>query len=148
MELDDIARQYLSEEKANMEKQRPVGEAMILEWRGDFYIGSVQVIAPKYDPEIVLLSKTSDPITKEFRNAILRLQPERKRLKGKNKLDLVGRCHIARRVGGKIVKMTPEQTQYMGSHPSVIRDLNTGEISFGTLVLYGKNNEEITPRNN
>ena len=82
-------------------------------------------VAPKFAKEIVLLSKSSDPIDSDLANATRKLDRERIELRADNSLDLDGRQHVVRKLGNKITFMSSEQTKYIVDHPIKICELET-----------------------
>ena len=145
---DEIAREYIESEKINLAKQSPRGDAVLVEWKGQVYAGSVQKIEPEYDKEIVLLSKTSVPIPNELQKAILKAQPKRIKLNADNSLDLEGMLHIVRMSWEKLGIMNPEQLRHMQGNLIIITDSDTGETaSIGRTVLY-KDGKRLNPEEN
>lgn len=123
------AQEYLAEEKGRLARQIPRGVAAFLEWRERTYACSVQEIAPEYSREIVLLSKSSQPISGELQGAILALEPGRPCLRAEAMLDLARGLHILRRSGNRMTEMTPEQTEYMKKKRMVITDDSTKQTA-------------------
>ncbi len=123
-----IARNYLAEEKQSLSKNVPLAIAVFVDWKGQTYIGGIQEIAHGYDKEIVLLSKSSQPIQKELIKAIINLDKCRLTLLAEPILDLEGRLHILRRVENKLQQMTPNQMNYMELKQKVIIEENTGKV--------------------
>ena len=117
------AKELLQDEirKRSLNKPEPVGVLVI--WQDYTYIGSIQVIVPDFSKEIVVLSKSTIPLPVEFDNAIRKLDPGRLELTADDKLDLIGRQHILRRVENRLTPMTPDQTAYMLLHPPVIHEI-------------------------
>ena len=62
--------------------------AVLVEWKGNAYIGSIQHIAPDCSNEVVLLSKTSAPIPIQLKQAILKHDSKRTQLAADEDLDL------------------------------------------------------------
>lgn len=119
-----IAERLLALEEEKAKLNFPAPEGIFLLWNGETYIGSLQKIAEKFSPEIVLLSKTSNLIKPEIVNAILEIQPKRLRIIADNILDLTGRIHILRKVELRLTVCTPEQTKYIMENPPYIREIN------------------------
>ena len=117
------AKELLQDEirKRSLNKPEPVGVLVI--WQDYTYIGSIQVIVPDFSKEIVVLSKSTIPLPVEFDNAIRKLDLGRLELTADDKLDLIGRQHILRRVENRLTPMTPDQTAYMLLHPPVIFEI-------------------------
>lgn len=117
------AKELLQDEKRKraLNKPEPVGVLVI--WKDYTYIGSIQVIVPDFSKEIVVLSKSTIPMPVEFDNAIRKLDPGRPELTADDKLDLIGRQHILRRVENRLTLMNPDQTAYMLLHPPVIKEI-------------------------
>lgn len=95
-------------------------EIALFKWRGDSYFGGIQ----KISDEIVLVSKTSYPLQKEFVEAIIKINPEITQLTADDKLDFTGRGHLLRRVCDRLTFMTPEQTHYMIENPINVIEYN------------------------
>ena len=89
---------------------------------GVCHVGSLQHIAPAYSYEIVLLSKSSNPVVPEFRDAILTLKPEIPELTADYQLDLEGRIHGLRIVGNNLTRMTANQTAYVTRMDLIIEE--------------------------
>ena len=85
----------------------------LFKWIGDSYFGGTQ----KISGEIVLISKTSYPLQKEFVDAIIKINPEITQLIVDDKIDFTGRSHVLRRVSDRLTFMTQEQTHYMVENP-------------------------------
>ncbi len=62
---------YLAEEKERMARQQPPGTPVFVSWRDQTYVGSIQEIAPDSSREIILFNKSPQPVSEEFRQAIL-----------------------------------------------------------------------------
>jgi len=122
MGYEQQAKSYLEWEKQNIVIQRPPGTAISLEWKKDHYVGTIQQIVLEYDPKIVLLSKSSQPIHPELHQAILRLDQGRLQLKADDILDLEGRLHFLRRIGYRLTNLTARQMVYMATTPTSITD--------------------------
>lgn len=88
-------------------------EIALFKWKGDSYFGGMQ----KISGEIVLVSKTSHLLQKEFADAIIKINPKITQLTADDKLDFTGRSHVLRRVCDRLTFMTPEQTCYMIENP-------------------------------
>ena len=78
---------------------------------------------PDFSKEIVVLSMTSSPPPIKLVDAMKRICPGRLELTADDKLDLIGRQHILRRVENRLTLMTPDQTAYMLLHPPVIFEI-------------------------
>jgi len=141
---DEIARGYIESEEISLAKQSPRGDAVLVEWKGQVYAGSVQRIEPEYDQEIVLLSKTSKPIQSELEEAILRLQPGRIKLNAVTGLDLEGMFHVLRMTKEKLSIMNPEQLRHMQGNLTIITDADSEETSISQTVLY-KDGKRLNP---
>lgn len=136
--FEQVARAILKGEKRELGRQRPPGVGISLEWKKNYYVGSIQQIELKYDPEIVLLSKSSKSIPYELHQAILRLDSERIQLTADGILDLEGRLHILRRVGNNLTNMTTKQMDYMQTKNLALLD-QTGQITIHSQShYYGK----------
>lgn len=111
MDWEGAAKNLLKNvEKLKLYKENDI---VIFKWRGDNYFGEVQ----KISGEIVMISKTSYSLQKEFVDAIIKINPEITKLVADNKLDFTGRIHILRRINDRLTFMTPEQTYYMAENP-------------------------------
>jgi hypothetical protein len=134
---DSIAKRILDQEQVNLAHQRPPGQPILLDWRNEVYLGSLQAIALEYSPEIVLLSKTSKPLPLPLKEAILKQQPSHSQIIANPELNLEDRLHIVRRTKDYLSIMTPDQTAYAQQHIHAIGEINTGEIAIqGPLVPY------------
>ena len=126
IDWDKAAKAYVKGEKELLKQQNPRGYGVTVNWRDGDYLGSLQHVALQFYPDIVLLSKTSDPLSPEYIGAISRQQPKRERLTADSNLDLEGRLHFLRRVEDRLTKMTPKQTTYMQNNLPAILETNTG----------------------
>lgn len=104
MDWEGAARNLL--ENVDKLKLYKDNEIALFKWRGDSYFGGIQ----KISDEIVLVSKTSYPLQKEFVEAIIKINPKITQLIADGKLDFTGRGHILRRISDRLTIMTPEQT--------------------------------------
>jgi len=109
----NVARNYLALEKQNLARTVPPLIAALIEWKGQTYVGGIQTAAPEYSEEIVLLSKSPQPINEQLRKAIAELDKGRLCLSAEPLLDLEERLHILRRVGNKLQQMTADQIDYV-----------------------------------
>ena len=107
-----LAKNILKEEKARSKLNKPEPIRILVEWRDDTYIGSLQEIAPDFSKEIVLLSKSSNPIPGNLASAIKALDQDRLELQADDSLDLDGRQQVLRKLENRLEHMTPEQTEY------------------------------------
>ncbi len=131
------AYQYLLKEEEIMKTLQPSGEAILVEWKNKTYAGCTQVISPEYSKEIVLLNKTSKPITDSLKKGILYFHPERTILAADECLDIEGPLAIVRRIDDFISYMTPQQTRYMENRTIRITDTRNGlEIKKGKTNYY------------
>ncbi len=121
--LDLIAKEILRQEKSayHLFSQKPIG--VLVRWKKNIYLGSIQEIAPKFSKEIVLLSKSSHPIDNNLVNSIRKFDKERIELIADESLDLEGRQHAVRKLNNRITFMTPEQTRYIADHPPRIYEI-------------------------
>lgn len=118
---EDIAKNLLEQERLARQYNYPEPIGVIIVWKSDSYIGSIQEIVPGFSKEIILLSKSSSPLNQELISAIKKLDKERLELYVDDTIDLEGRQHVLRRLDNKLVYMTTEQTRYMVDHlPSVV----------------------------
>lgn len=98
---------------------------LLLKWRNQTYLGSIQYV-PHDSNEIVVLSKSNKPLPEQFIDALRMLQPDRLELIADDFMDLDGQLHVTRRTGNRITQMTPEQTMYMIAHPISITPISPG----------------------
>lgn len=118
---EEIAKNLLEQEKLVKQYNNPEPISVIIIWKGNNYIGSIQEIVPGFSKEIVLLSKSSSPLNKKLIDAIKKLDKERLELYAGDILDLEGRQHVLKRLDNKLVYMTEEQTKYMTEHlPNIV----------------------------
>lgn len=118
---------YLAEEKERMARQEPPGIPAFIEWRDQTYVASIQEIAPEYSTEIVLLNKSPQPISEEFKNAILALDKNRLRLKAEPMFDLRARIHILRRSGERLMGLTEDQQEFLQREGVEVSEETSGE---------------------
>ncbi|MGH7480322.1 MAG: hypothetical protein ACREJ8_12160, partial [Candidatus Methylomirabilales bacterium] len=102
---------YLAEEKERVARQQPPGIPAFIEWRDQAYVGTIQEIAPEFSREIVLLNKSPQPVSEEFKTAVLALDKGRLRLQAEPMFDLRARIHILRRAGDRLLGLTEEQQE-------------------------------------
>ncbi|MEK6839329.1 MAG: hypothetical protein AABX72_00135 [Nanoarchaeota archaeon] len=126
---DEIVRKMLPELEREIAQQQPPGYKILLDWNNNWYMGSLQHIAPEYSDEIVLLSKSTNPIPLGLRDAILRAQPKKIKIQADNKLDLEGRLHVLRKKEGKLEIMTANQLSYVQNQRVTIKESNTGNVA-------------------
>ena len=110
---EKMAGFILEEEKALKSRNYPEPKSVMIRWRDNIYIGSIQEIAPEFSREIVLLSKSSQPLHMSLVEAIRKLDNQRQELDVDESLDLDGRQHIVRLLEKRLVRMLSEQTEYM-----------------------------------
>lgn len=116
-----IAENLLEQEKMLSVYNFPKPISVLVTWKNGVYIGSIQIVAPRFSEEIVVLSKSTDKLPEDLVNAIRKLDDKRVELVADDSLDLCGRQHILRRLEDKLVQMTFEQTRYMTEHlPKVV----------------------------
>ena len=127
---EEIAKNLLEQEKLVKQYNNPEPISVIIIWKGNNYIGSIQEIVPGFSKEIVLLSKSSSPLNKKLIDAIKKLDKERLELYAGDILDLEGRQHVLKRLDNKLVYMTEKQTKYMTEHLPNIVEIQI-EILFG-----------------
>jgi hypothetical protein len=122
--LRALVKEILLREEQISKCNSPVTEGVIVEWQGKKYLGSLQQIV-KDQPEICLLSKTKNEVTPEMIKMVLEEQPNRTKLQVDPALGgLEGPLHLLRRTGEKLLRCTPQQTQYMIRHPPNVITLN------------------------
>lgn len=118
---EEIAKDILEQEKMLKTCNHPVPISVLIAWKRDYYIGSIQLVAPEFSNEIILLSKSTYELPGELVSAIRKLDEKRLGLVADDSLDLYGRQHILRRLGNRLVLMTNEQTKYMVENiPNII----------------------------
>lgn len=120
---------YLAEEKERMAKQKPTGVPAFVDWRDQTYVGSIQEIAPEYSTEIVLLNKSPQPISEEFKNAVLALDKSRLRLKAEPMFDLQVGIHILRRSEEKLMGLTEDQQEFLQKEGVEVTEETTGQTT-------------------
>lgn len=120
---EEIAKSLLMSIEAAKLYNYPEPTTVLITWKDRTYIGSVQDAAPKFSKEIVVLSKSSNPLSDNLVNAIKKLDQNILKLHADNLLDLDGRQHILRRLESKLTYMTKEQTAYMMEHPIIIHEI-------------------------
>jgi|Deesub1362B_J571_1020462.scaffolds.fasta_scaffold00266_24 hypothetical protein len=104
-------------------------EKVIVEWRGEIYIGSLQRVAPEFSDEIVFLSKSFYPRA-NFED-VLRKAEEVISLYADDSLNLSGRYHLLRRQGDELTILTVEQKEYMSKIISRIYELMVDDDVLG-----------------
>jgi len=135
---DEIGQRVLTAEEGLLQRQYPIGSAIMLAWRDDSYLGSLQIIYPEFDSELVLLSKTGQEIDINLRDAILRLQPDRDQITADPELDLTGPHHNLRRLDDRLTFMTDEQMLYAQHSLRPIIDDTAKVVLTQEEVLYHK----------
>jgi len=118
---------YLAEERERMAKQQPPGIPAFIDWRDHTYVGSIQEIAPEYSNEIVLLNKSPQPVSEEFKNAVLALDKNRLRLNAEPMFDLQARIHILGRSGERLMGLTEDQQEYLKREGVEVTEATTGQ---------------------
>jgi hypothetical protein len=118
---EDIAKNILEQEKRLKTYNYPAPISVLLTWREDVYIGSIQECAPGFSDEIVVLSKSTSKLPYDLVGAIRKLDEKRLELAADGSLDLEGRQHILRRLENRLILLTPEQTKHMVENmPNVV----------------------------
>jgi len=118
---------YLAEERERMAKQQPPGIPAFIDWRDHTYVGSIQEIAPEYSSKIVLLNKSPQPVSEEFKNAVLALDKNRLRLNAEPMFDLQARIHILGRSGERLMGLTEDQQEYLKREGVEVTEATTGQ---------------------
>lgn len=121
---DEIAKSILEQEKSVSPYNVPEPISVLVKWKGNTYIGSIQLIAEKFSKEIVLLSKSTYILPEELVGAIKKLDKERLELYADESLDLEGRQHVIRKLDNILTFMTTQQTQYMIEHPPQVQEIS------------------------
>ena len=119
-----VARRILEGEKTLKYANYPEPKSAMIRWRDNIYIGSIQEIAPEISNEIVLLSKSSQPLPVGLVNAIGKLDSQRLELDADESLDLDGRQHIVRLLENRLVHMTSSQIDFMMKNVPNVYDVN------------------------
>lgn len=120
----DMAKSLLQYEKSIKTMIYPEPIRAIITWKNDIYIGHIQEIVPEFSKEVVVLSKSSNPLQKELIEEIRKLDKERIELYVDDNLDLEGRQHIIRRLDNRLTYMTRQQTEYMIENPLLVNEIN------------------------
>jgi hypothetical protein len=126
-EAHEIARKIIEGWRLSRYTSNPPAEGALVSWRSEFYIGGIQVVAPEFSQEIVLLSKSSNSVDPQLVRVIKDLEGDNglfKEYGADGYLDLTGRQHILRRLDRKLTKLTPEQTRYMLLNPMNVKEVN------------------------
>ena len=131
-----VARSLLSSAHTSAKLNVPSAEVVLVQWQNQHYFGSIQVIFPEYDTEIVLLSKTSRAVQQGLIQAIRGIEPEIPVLTALDILELEGNYHVVRRLGNNLLEMTFEQTQYSAVHLPAIQDQQGRRAGLGAIVDY------------
>jgi hypothetical protein len=118
---------HLADEKERMARQKPPGVPIFIEWRDQTYVGSIQEIAPAFSREIVLLNKSPQPVSEEFKKAVLALDKSRVRLRVEPMFDLRARMHILRRSGDQLMGLTEGQQEYLQREGVEVTEETTGQ---------------------
>ncbi|MBI5390752.1 hypothetical protein HZB02_04630 [Candidatus Woesearchaeota archaeon] len=143
-----LARTFLEKEKQNLAQQQPPGYGILLIWREQSYVGSLQYIMPEYSNEIVLLSKSSSPIPSPLIDAILSLQPQRKQISADQGLYLEDRLHVMRLVKEKLTPLTPDQIMYAEAAMPLILESNTESFDPAMQRELYRGGKKFTPEMN
>ncbi len=120
---ENIAKSILERENILKYYNYPEPTFVLIEWRNDVYMGSVQHIAPEFSDEIVLLSKSTRSIPVALVTSITKLDGERRKLYADESLDLYGRQHVLRMIESRLTCMTPQQTEYMMEYTPNITEI-------------------------
>ncbi len=120
---ENIAKSILERENILRYYNYPEPTFVLIEWRNDVYIGSVQHIAPEFSNEIILLSKSTQSIPVTLVTSITKLDRERRKLCADESLDLYGRQHVLRMIESRLMHMTSRQTEYMMKHAPNITEI-------------------------
>ena len=104
--IKEFVKEYLALEQESIKEMVPPGNAVTVIWHTKAFVGGYQYL----DPDVVYLSITSKPVTKEFARELRQQQPNRHELTADNDLDLTGRGHILRKIEKTLCRLTPEQT--------------------------------------
>jgi hypothetical protein len=130
-----VARRLLESSRIATRQNNPPAQMILIKWRQQHYFGSVQIIFPEFDPEIVLVSKTKQALPDELFEALRALEPKIPLLAAFDMLDLGGNYHVLRRTGTNVVEMTPEQSEYAAANIGPIQD-QQGISNLAVLVDY------------
>ncbi len=118
---------YLSGEKERMARQQPPGIPVFIEWRGHTYIGSFQEIAPEFSREIILLNKSPQPVSEDFKSALLAFDKDRPCLQAEPTFDLQARILLLRRCGERLQRLTRDQEEFLQREGLEVTEQTTGE---------------------
>ncbi|HID43795.1 MAG TPA: hypothetical protein EYP30_08525 [Archaeoglobaceae archaeon] len=103
-------------------------EKVMVEWRGEIYIGIIQQVAPEYSNEIVFLCKSFYP-KPNFEDALR--DSNIVNLYADGELNLTGRYHLLRRDGDELKSLTSEQREYMNKFMTRIYELMVDDEILG-----------------
>ena len=120
---ESAAKFILEQENTMNSFNYPETTKVIIRWKDNIYIGSIQKIVPNFSKEIVLLSKSTYIIPDELVNAIKKLDKGRLELNADESLDLEGRQHVLRLTENRLVFMTHQQTTYIMENPPKICEI-------------------------
>lgn len=118
---------YLANEKERMAKQKPPGIPVFIGWRNHTYIGSFQEIVPEFTREIILLNKSPQPISEDFKNAVLAFDKNRLCLEAEPTFDLQARIILLRRSGERLMSLTKDQEEFLQREGLEVTEEATGQ---------------------
>jgi hypothetical protein len=121
---EEIAINILKKEDITNKFTHPKPMSANIYWNDDFYVGSIQEIAPEFSKEIVLLSKSSKHYPRELAKALRKLDSGRLELFANDNLDLKGRQHVVRKIYDKLMYMTTDQIKFMMNYPMTIFEIS------------------------
>ena len=145
---DAVAKKIIDSGEQSLAQQQLRGYSVLVEWRENFYVGSLQHIAPEYSDEVVLLSKPLQSIPLQLKEAIIRARPQITKVNGVAGLDLEGRLHIVRKVNDQLEIMTSDQLDYMRQKGIVVVETNTGEVISRTHAKTYRDGIKFNPESN
>lgn len=118
---------YLAAEKERVQRQRPPGIPTFIEWKNNTYVGSFQEIAPEYTAEIILLNKSPQPVSEDFKSAILTFDKNRPCLRAEPTFDLRASMLLLRRSGDRLLRLTRDQEDFLQREGVEVVEETTGE---------------------
>jgi hypothetical protein len=93
---------------------------VIVAWRGEYYIGSIQSVYREYSAQIIYLSKASHTISDSTKDVICDRDSSVQLLTVDEEIDLTGNYHFLWREGDRLTVMSSEAVEYVKSHPKNI----------------------------
>ncbi len=106
---------------------QPPGIPVIIEWRNQTYLGSFQEIAPEFSREIILLNKFPQPISEDFKNAILAFDKNRLCLEAEPRFDLQAGTFLLKKSGERLMSLTTDQEEFLQRESLEVTEETTGQ---------------------